>query len=53
MLFRSNSNNQIGLVSYSTDVTINLPINEFNLNQKAYFNGALDGLYANGKNSDV
>lgn len=44
-----NSNNQIGLVSYSTDVTINLPINEFNLNQKAYFNGALDGLYANGK----
>lgn len=44
-----NSNNQIGLVSYSTDVTINLPIDEFNLNQKAYFNGALEGLYANGK----
>lgn len=44
-----NSNNHIGLVSYSTDVTINLPIDEFNLNQKAYFNGALEGLYANGK----
>ncbi len=44
-----NSNNHIGLVSYSTDVTINLPIDEFNLNQKAYFNGALEGLYANGR----
>ena len=44
-----NSNNHIGLVSYSTDVTINLPIDEFNLNQKAYFMGALEGLYANGR----
>ena len=44
-----NSNNHIGLVSYSTDVTINLPINEFNLNQKSYFNGAVESLSANGK----
>ncbi len=44
-----NSNNHIGLVSYSTDVTINLPINEFNLNQKSYFNGAVESLYANGQ----
>ncbi len=44
-----NNNNHIGLVSYSTDVTINLPINEFNLNQKSYFNGAVESLYANGQ----
>lgn len=43
-----NNNNYIGLVSYSTDVTINLPINEFNLNQKSYFNGAVEGLSAAG-----
>lgn len=44
-----NNNNYIGLVSYSTDVTINLPINEFNLNQKSYFNGAVESLFASGK----
>ena len=43
-----NNDNYIGLVSYSTDVTINLPINEFNLNQKSYFNGAVEGLSAAG-----
>ncbi len=43
-----NNNNYIGLISYSTDVTINLPINEFNLNQKSYFNGAVEGLSAAG-----
>ena len=46
-----NNNNYIGLVSYSTDVTINLPINEFNLNQKSYFNGAVESLFASGKTS--
>lgn len=44
-----NNKNQIGLVSYSTDVMINLPINEFNLNQKSYFNGAVESLFATGK----
>lgn len=46
-----NSNNYIGLVSYSTDVTINLPIDQFNLNQKSYFSGAVNRLSANGNTS--
>lgn len=46
-----NSDNYIGLVSYSTDVTINLPIDKFDLNQKAYFNGAVESLYAGGNTS--
>lgn len=41
-----NDNNYIGLVSYSDDVTIELPIAEFNLDQRAYFQGALDNLQA-------
>ncbi len=41
-------NVQIGLVSYSDDVTINLPIGKFDLNQRAYFQGAVESLYANG-----
>lgn len=41
-----NDNNYIGLVSYSDDVTIELPIAEFDLNQRAYFQGALDNLQA-------
>ena len=43
-----NNKNYIGLVSYSTDVTINLPIDQFNLNQKSYFNGAVKNLTAGG-----
>ncbi len=43
-----NNNNYIGLVSYSTDVTINLPINKFDLNQRALFNSAVQSLSANG-----
>lgn len=46
-----NSNNYIGLISYSTDVTINLPIDQFNINQKSYFSGAIDSLSANGNTS--
>lgn len=42
------SSNYIGLVSYSTDVTINLPISQFDLNQQAYFKGAVEDLTANG-----
>lgn len=42
------SDNYIGLVSYSSDVTVNLPIAKFDLNQRSYFTGAVDSLYASG-----
>lgn len=38
------SDNYIGLVSYSDDVHINLPIKEFNDEQRAYFSGAVKDL---------
>ena len=44
-----NSNNYIGLVSYSTAVTVNLPIRQFDLDQRSYFTGAVQDLTANGK----
>ena len=43
-----NENNMIGLVSYSDDVSIEVPIAKFDLNQQAYFQGALDNLQAVG-----
>lgn len=43
-----NSDNYIGIVSYSDDVTIELPIGKFDLNQQALFKGAVENLYANG-----
>lgn len=43
-----NDNNYIGLVSYSSDVTVELPIAKFNLNQRAYFQGAVEDLQAGG-----
>lgn len=43
-----NSNNYIGLVSYSSDVRVNLPIAQFDLNQRAYFTGAVQDLTASG-----
>ena len=43
-----NNNNQIGLVSYSDDVTIELPIAKFDLDQRAYFQGAIDNMMASG-----
>lgn len=43
-----NSNNYIGLVSYSSDVTINLPIAQFDLDQRSYFTGAVQDLTAAG-----
>lgn len=43
-----NENNMVGLVSYSSDVTIEVPIAEFDLNQRAYFQGAINGLQASG-----
>jgi len=42
------SDASIGLVSYSTDVNINLPIAKFDLNQRSLFTGAVDALSANG-----
>lgn len=43
-----NSNNYIGLISYSNHVTVNLPIAQFDLNQRAYFTGAVEDLSAFG-----
>ncbi|MBR2088209.1 MAG: VWA domain-containing protein [Oscillospiraceae bacterium] len=43
-----NSNNYIGLVSYSNDVTINLPIAQFDLDQRSCFTGAVQDLSASG-----
>ncbi|WP_286857075.1 vWA domain-containing protein [Methanosaeta sp. UBA356] len=40
--------NLIGLVSYSDDVYINLPISLFDLNNRSYFVGAVGGLQAGG-----
>lgn len=43
-----NKDNYIGLISYSNDVYINLPIEQFDMNQRAKFIGAVNNLYANG-----
>ena len=42
------SDNYIGLVSYSDDVTINLPIEQFDAKQRAYFSGEVKNLTAGG-----
>ena len=43
-----NSTNYVGLVSYSTNVAVNLPIAKFDLNQRSYFTGAVEDLSAGG-----
>ncbi|MCH5192965.1 MAG: VWA domain-containing protein [Oscillospiraceae bacterium] len=43
-----NSSNYIGVISYGTDVNVDLPIAQFDINQQSYFQGAVDGLLANG-----
>lgn len=43
-----NDNNYVGLVSYSSDVSIELPIAKFDLNQRAYFKGAVEDMQALG-----
>lgn len=43
-----NEENSIGLVSFNNDVFINLPVGKFDLNQRAYFNGAVNKLTAVG-----
>ena len=42
------SEHYIGLVSYSNNVKVNLPIGEFNDEQRAYFAGEVKGLSASG-----
>lgn len=42
------SENYVGLISYSDNVTVNLPIGEFDANQRAKFSGAVKALSANG-----
>lgn len=41
-------NNSIGLVSYSSKVTINLPIGKYDTNQQSMFVGAVNSLQASG-----
>ena len=43
-----NENNYVGLVSYSDNVQIEVPIAKFDMTQKAYFQGGINGLTANG-----
>ena len=43
-----NPENHIGIVSYADDVTVELPIGEFDLEQQTYFKGTVENLYAAG-----
>lgn len=43
-----NEDNYIGLVSYSDDVTIELPIDKFDLTQQSFFKGTVESLTPNG-----
>lgn len=43
-----NEKNSIGLVSFNSNVYINLPIGKFDINQKALFTGAVEDLQAMG-----
>ena len=43
-----NTDNYIGLVSYSDDVTIELPIEKFDMNQQSLFKGTVENLWATG-----
>lgn len=38
----------VGMVSYNNDVYVNLPVGQFDLNQQAYFKGAISDLIATG-----
>lgn len=42
------SEHYVGLVSYANDVTVNLPVAEFDDRQRAYFSGEVKALTANG-----
>ena len=45
------SDNYIGLISYNDDVTINLPITQFDLEQRSYFAGAVEEMKSGGNTS--
>ena len=42
------SDNYVGLITYSDDVQINLPIAQFDLEQRSYFAGAVENIRAGG-----
>ncbi len=42
------SDHYVGLVSYSSSVTVNLPVEQFDAKQRAYFSGEVKNLSANG-----
>ncbi|MBU9727378.1 vWA domain-containing protein [Diplocloster modestus] len=42
------SDHYVGMVSYNNDVYVNLPVGQFDLNQQAYFKGAISDLIATG-----
>lgn len=43
-----NTDNYVGMVSYSDDVTVNLPLDKFSLDQQSMFKGAVESLQASG-----
>ena len=43
-----NDNNYIGMVSYASDVNVEVPVAQFDLNQRSYFQGAVNNLIASG-----
>lgn len=45
------TDNYVGLISYSDDVTLNLPIGQFDLEQRSYFAGAVEKLKSGGNTS--
>lgn len=46
-----NADNYVGLVSYSDNVTIELPIGQFDMNQQSLFKGTVESLAAGGGTS--
>ena len=43
-----NSDNYVGLVSYNSNVYVNLPVGQFDLNQRSLFTGAVSDMDASG-----
>ena len=47
------TNNYVGIVSFNEDVTINLPVAKFDINQQALFKGAVQSLRAVGNTATI
>ncbi len=47
------TSNYVGIVSFNEDVTINLPVDKFDINQQAYFKGAVQSLRAVGNTATI